>query len=408
MAREEFDIYNFVHKNKFKLKVDKPKTQAYKTATSWTPFNEVKIVDGKFSIMESLEATNDRTLATDVKRHFLEIISTYTSFQEQMKRNSDIVDIAETLGGVVEAAKTLTLQEAGDWFDRVTVKRNMTELDKLDKSFDKVAVEARALDQRLHALYEDMGNILGRYYEISDLDPAVMKNRLGIKDTVTESVYTVKVSNGGNSLGKKKVVKSELKEAVSKLKSKYTEATITVINENGKVVKTINPTNKIYSNGFISEEILNERFGEKIMTALLILVAAGGIAHNVRTSNIQSTINNNLKAGKEVVIEPNMMKRTLGDTFSNYNFTNPYTIKVDSTQSKPVAIDTAANTITLKTAKLDNDLVIKQLKSELGIKTDANGNIVAWPLYQNVQKTPSGVPLSPTNPLFHPLFSPTK
>ena len=57
----------------------------------------------------------------------------------------------------------------------------MSELDKMDKAFDKVASEARALDERLHALYEDMGNILGRYYEISDIDPNTMKERLGIK-----------------------------------------------------------------------------------------------------------------------------------------------------------------------------------------------------------------------------------
>lgn len=240
MAREEFDIYNYVHTNKFKLNVSKPKTAMYKSATNWMPLNEVKIIDGKFNLIESLEATADRPIGGDVKRHFLEIISTYTSFQDQMKRNSDIVEIAETLGGVVDAAKTLTLQEAGDWFDKVTVKRNMSELDKLDKSFDKVAVEARALDQRLSALYEDMGNILTRYYEISDIDPQVMRNRLGLKDNnMKEHTYTVKVSNGVNPLGKKTVVKSELKETVSKLKTKYTEATITVLSESGKVIKII-------------------------------------------------------------------------------------------------------------------------------------------------------------------------
>jgi hypothetical protein len=239
MAREQFDIYEFVNKNKFKLKVDKPKTISYKAPTNWTPLNEVKIINGKFSLIESLEATNGKTLATDLKRHFLEIISTYKSFHEQMQRNSDIVEIAETLGGVVDAAKTLTLSEGGDWFDKVTIKRNMSELEKLDKSFDKVAVEARALDQRLHALYEDMGNILGRYYEISDLDPAVMRERLGLQNNVTESYYTVKVSKDGNTLGKKTVTKSQLKETVNKLKNKYIDSTISVINENGKLFKTI-------------------------------------------------------------------------------------------------------------------------------------------------------------------------
>jgi hypothetical protein len=239
MAREEFDIYNFVHKNKFKLKAEPKVSSKYYSPIASQAIKEVKVIDGKFSLTESLEATFDRPLATDVKKHFLEIISTYTSFHEQMKRNSDIVETADILGGVVEAAKTLTLKEAGDWFDKVTVKRNMTELDKLDKSFDKVAKEARGLDQRLHALYEDMGNILGRYYEISDLDPAVMRERLGLKEKVEESVYSVVVSENGKTIGKKTISKSQLKETVSRLKSKYTNSTISILNESGKVVKIV-------------------------------------------------------------------------------------------------------------------------------------------------------------------------
>ena len=182
MSKKNFDIYDYVHNNKFTLKVEnKGGTRVSKGYNDIrkTNINEVKIVDGKFSISESLEG--DRPLATEVKKHFLEIISTYKGFKEQMNRQSDIVEVAETLGGVVEAAKTLTLSEAGDWFDKVTIKRNMSELEKMDKAFDKVAAEARALDERLHALYEDMGNILGRYYEISEIDPETMKQRLGEK-----------------------------------------------------------------------------------------------------------------------------------------------------------------------------------------------------------------------------------
>jgi hypothetical protein len=117
----------------------------------------------------------------EVKKHFLEIISTYKTYQEQMNRQSDIVEIAETLGGIVEAAKEMTLRESDDWFDKVTIKRNMQELEKLGSSFDKVATEARAMDERLHSLYEDMGHILNRYYEIADIPSDVMKERLGNK-----------------------------------------------------------------------------------------------------------------------------------------------------------------------------------------------------------------------------------
>jgi hypothetical protein len=98
-----------------------------------------------------------------------------------MKRQSDMTEVANTLGAIVEAAKEMTLRESGDWFDSVTVKRNMSELDKLGKSFDKFAMEAKAMDERLHSLYEDMGHILGRYYEIADISTDTMHERLGNK-----------------------------------------------------------------------------------------------------------------------------------------------------------------------------------------------------------------------------------
>ena len=50
-------------------------------------------------------------------------------------------------------------------FDKVTVSRNMKELTNLSKQFEKVANEANFSTKRMSGLYEDMGNILGRYYE---------------------------------------------------------------------------------------------------------------------------------------------------------------------------------------------------------------------------------------------------
>jgi hypothetical protein len=44
----------------------------------------------------------------------------------------------------------------------------MKELTGLSGQFGKIANEAKSLQERMGALYEDMGNILGRYYEISE------------------------------------------------------------------------------------------------------------------------------------------------------------------------------------------------------------------------------------------------
>lgn len=135
-----------------------------------------------------------KKFSTDVKKHFLEIVSTYNKYQEQMDRKSDITQVAEVLGGIVEAAQTLAVNEADDWFDKHTVKRNMNELKKLGAQFDKVVAESKSLDQRLSGLYEDMGHILSRYYKIGDIEESEMKSRLGIK-TSAENPQSIREAN---------------------------------------------------------------------------------------------------------------------------------------------------------------------------------------------------------------------
>ena len=125
-------------------------------------------------------------LPTELKKHFLEIISTYGQHREGMARKSDIRQVAETLGGIADAAQEYTLREGGDWFDRVTIKRNMKELKALHEKFQKESLEAKAQEQRLEALYEDMGHVLNRYFEIADVSEEVMRNRLGLKESKTK------------------------------------------------------------------------------------------------------------------------------------------------------------------------------------------------------------------------------
>jgi hypothetical protein len=128
------------------------------------------------------ESEEFQQLPSELKKHFLEIISTYGQHRESMSRKSDIRQVAETLGAIADAASEYTLREGGDWFDRVTIKRNMKELSNLQKSFEKEAVEAKSQEQRLEALYEDMGHVLGRYFEIAEITEDVMKQRLGLKE----------------------------------------------------------------------------------------------------------------------------------------------------------------------------------------------------------------------------------
>ena len=95
-------------------------------------------------------------------------ISQYNQIGEAIFGKSNITQISEKLSWIANQAKSHTLQETEDCFDKITVNRNMKELTGLSKQFSKISSESEALQQRLGALYEDMGNIIGRYYEIGE------------------------------------------------------------------------------------------------------------------------------------------------------------------------------------------------------------------------------------------------
>ena len=95
-------------------------------------------------------------------------ISSYNKLGEAIFGDSNITKIAEKLSWIAGQAKSHTLSETEDWFDKITVNRNMKELTGLSGQFGKIAGEAKSLQERMGALYEDMGNILGRYYEIGE------------------------------------------------------------------------------------------------------------------------------------------------------------------------------------------------------------------------------------------------
>ena len=118
-------------------------------------------------------------------------INNYGSLGEQIYGKGSLKEVAQTLSKMAEGAAQHTLSETEDMFDKVTVSRNMKELTGLSKQFGKVASEANSLQERMSGLYEDMGNILGRYYEIGekhipghDDDDRDMRDDMGEADTM--------------------------------------------------------------------------------------------------------------------------------------------------------------------------------------------------------------------------------
>ena len=125
---------------------------------------------------------NDMSLANLVKEKYgttesepqisseqiLSKIQEFGNLGNVIYQEGDLKQTAKTLSDIANAAKVHTLRETEDWFDKVTVNRNMKELTNLSNQFGKLSEEASSVQQRLSALYEDMGNVLSRYYDLNE------------------------------------------------------------------------------------------------------------------------------------------------------------------------------------------------------------------------------------------------
>jgi hypothetical protein len=99
----------------------------------------------------------------------LEAIAGYQKLGEALQRATTMQEVGGQLAQIAEYAEQAVVNEADNWFDKHTVGRNMKEIKGYSKDFLKLAEEADGLNQRMTALYDDMGRILERYFEIPDV-----------------------------------------------------------------------------------------------------------------------------------------------------------------------------------------------------------------------------------------------
>ena len=120
-----------------------------------------KMVKEKYGEIESETKINSKQIVSKIQE--------FGQLGKSIYKSGDLKETAKTLSDIANAAKVHTLRETEDWFDKVTVNRNMKELTNLSKHFGKLSEEASSVQQRLEALYEDMGIVLSRYYDLNEV-----------------------------------------------------------------------------------------------------------------------------------------------------------------------------------------------------------------------------------------------
>jgi hypothetical protein len=122
--------------------------------------------------MKLKKILSESKLAPEQKAVFLEAVAKFNEFGKHIYRESNLSDVVESINKLTSSAGNYIVSETEDWFDNLTVKRDVKEINNSAKLFEKTALEIQGLQQRLESLYEDLGNKLGRYYELDEaLDP---------------------------------------------------------------------------------------------------------------------------------------------------------------------------------------------------------------------------------------------
>lgn len=155
-------------------------------------------------IIKEWSTQEENSITNEDKNLFFEKVKNFNSYGESIYAKGNLREVAEDLSRIAQIAEKMALNEE-DWFDNVTISRNMKQLREVSKGFSKTAHEAQAIQERLSSLYEEMGTILNRYFTIEDIEetlnlgePSKTQGAQNIKDKRRQDIVRkAKIKNRG-------------------------------------------------------------------------------------------------------------------------------------------------------------------------------------------------------------------
>lgn len=114
-------------------------------------------------------------LTKEQKMRLMTMIESYNEYGKIFDSMDRIMEVSKVLKEISNMAETYAVNECGDWFASNRVKKDFSEVKKRANEFDKYAKECYTKMQEMTALYEDVGNVLKRYYSIKDLTSPLPK-----------------------------------------------------------------------------------------------------------------------------------------------------------------------------------------------------------------------------------------
>ena len=109
-----------------------------------------------------------KTLTKEEKKALYELVNNYNEYGKVLYEYHQLMKVAENIDKISQYAETYALNECGDWMQENTAIRHFKDLKRMSETFKKNAAKCQQQNSEMVSLYEDMGNILEKYFEIKD------------------------------------------------------------------------------------------------------------------------------------------------------------------------------------------------------------------------------------------------
>lgn len=140
-----------------------------------------------------------KALTEDQKKILVNELKKFDEYGEAVYQEQDLKELGKKLEALSEYAKRYLNEKAGGSFDQVTINRNMKELDKKVRKFRKEAKKVQKHQDRLTALYDDVGIIFDRYFGVghkeqkngSDTIEETKNKKTGLRSLIREEIKSL-------------------------------------------------------------------------------------------------------------------------------------------------------------------------------------------------------------------------
>ena len=112
------------------------------------------------------EALPSKKLTVEEKRKLLGMIGKFNEYRNAMRMADELKQVAENIVYIAEMTEKYGLNETSEWFEGVTLERDMKEIKKYAMDLHKIANKVHPQVQQAEAIYEEIGLKLERYFNL--------------------------------------------------------------------------------------------------------------------------------------------------------------------------------------------------------------------------------------------------